>query len=580
MTLRRTRRLTLPLSLLLLGGCSYPFCADPDRVAGELASRPIDVRPAAGEVAPAPPAAAPAEPAAPGLRPVPVPPEVPGGGVPALAVPPLEKGKEAARDREIDRLFPPLPPPGDNPRPPPGPQGRPLELQDLQQLALGSSPLIKQAAAEVDAARGAVIQAGAYPNPIVGYEQDAIGEGDPPNKRATAGQVGGYVSQTIKTKGKLQLAQAAAEQDLRNAEYALRRAEFDLLAQVRGGYFAVLSAQESMRVALAFVRFTEAIYRIQVGQLKAGQVAGYEPLQFRALAVQARVTLAQARHRYVGAWKQLTAVTGVPGLPPAQLAGRIDMAVPVYRYEDVAARVLARHTDVLAARTRVERARYNLRLALVTPCPDIDVRVLVQKDYTTAPFNVMTGVQVGGPIPLWDRNRGNILRAEAELERATEEEHRVRDDLARQLADAFERYHLSRELLAPYRGTLLPDQVRVLNGLFERYLSQGTRTAEVTFIDISTAQQNLVTSVTAYLQALGERWRAAVDIAALLQTEDLFQTGREPPPTECLPPLPDFDQVLPLPCEHPCSPLPDPGPRGNVDPAWPAALPGRQSPEK
>ena len=362
----------------------------------------------------------------------------------------------------------------------------------------------------------------------------------------TPGQLGGFVDQTIKTAGKLRLARAAEEQNLRNAEYALHRARFDLMAQVRGGYFSVLATQENMRVALAFARFTEAIYRIQAGQLKAGLVGDYEPLQFRALAVQARVTLAQARHRYVSAWKQLAAAMGVPGLPPLALAGRIDMPIPVFRYEDVAARVLARHTDVLTARAALERARYNLRLAQVTPVPDIEVRVVVQKDYTGDPHNVMTGVQVGGPIPVWDRNRGNILQAEAQLARATEEEHRVRDDLARELADAFERYNYNRELLAPYRGTLLPDQVRVFNGVFGRYLSQGKAT-DVSFIDISTAQQNLAASVSGYLQALGAEWQAVVDIAALLQTEDLFQVGVEPVPTECLPPLPGFEKLLPRP---------------------------------
>ncbi len=546
MTLRPLRWVTL----LFVAGCAHPYGADLDRVAVELAARPIDVRlePVNPEPQPAPQPAPQSTPPT-GLRALPVPPEVPGGDARPIQLPPLTPETEAARNREIDRLFPPLPPPGDNPEPPPGPQGRPLELRDLQQLALVNSPLIRQAAADVEAARGALIQAGAYPNPTLGFEGDAIGQGDAPHENATAGQLGGYVSQTVKTKGKLRLARAAAEQNLAGAEYALRRAEADLLTRVRGGYFAVLSAREGMRVSLAFAGFTEAIYRIQVGQLRAGQVAGYEPLQFRALAVQARFTLAQARHRYVSAWRQLAAATGVPDMPPAEVAGRIDMPLPVYRYEDVAARVLDRHTDVLTARAALERARYELRLAQVAPFPDVDVRVLVQKDYTSTPHNVMTSVQVGGPIPVWDQNRGNIIQAEAQLARATQEERRVRDELARQMADAFERYNLNRELLAPYRGTLLPDQVRVFNGLFERYLTQGPKMTEVNFIEIAAAQQNLANAVTGYLQALGEQWRAVVDIAALLQTEDLFQVGPEPLPTECLPAVPDLGKLL-LPQAH------------------------------
>ena len=79
------------------------------------------------------------------------------------------------------------------------------------------SPLIRQAASDVDAARGAMIQAGAYPNPHLGYECDNINTG------RTAGYQGGNISQTIVTGGKLRLARAAAEVDVENAELALRR---------------------------------------------------------------------------------------------------------------------------------------------------------------------------------------------------------------------------------------------------------------------------------------------------------------------------------------------------------------------
>src|SRR6476620_3226395 len=77
------------------------------------------------------------------------------------------------------------------------PEARPqaLDLPELQRLALEYSPSLKQAAADVAAARGAAVQAGLYPNPTVGYQGDQIGSGH------TAGQQGGFVAQTFVTQG-------------------------------------------------------------------------------------------------------------------------------------------------------------------------------------------------------------------------------------------------------------------------------------------------------------------------------------------------------------------------------------------
>ena len=55
-----------------------------------------------------------------------------------------------------------------------------------------------------------------------------------------------------------------------------------------------------------------------------------------------------------------------------------------------------------------------------------------------------------------------------------------------------------------------------------------------------------------------------MDVAALLQTEDLFQTGE----SHCPAPVPDLAALAPLPCCHPCSPLPDPALKG-ADGSWP-----------
>ena len=46
---------------------------------------------------------------------------------------------------------------------------------------------------------------------------------------------------------------------------------------------------------------------------------------------------------------------------------------------------LRNHTDVLTAEVSVEKAKYNLKLQKLVPLPDVDIRLLVQKDYSTPP---------------------------------------------------------------------------------------------------------------------------------------------------------------------------------------------------
>src|SRR5205085_11206954 len=107
--------------------------------------------------------------------------------------------------------FPPMPPLRPEPEPQPGPAGLPLTLADLQELARSNSPLLRAAGADVVAARGTAIQAGALPNPTFGLQSTSPSNiGGPP--------YGFLLGQTFPTMGKKKLAEAAAIMDLENAQ--------------------------------------------------------------------------------------------------------------------------------------------------------------------------------------------------------------------------------------------------------------------------------------------------------------------------------------------------------------------------
>ena len=141
------------------------------------------------------------------------------------------------------RSLPPLPV---EPKPQPGSGGKPYTLEELQRLAAANNPTLVQAASDVQAAQGILIQAKTYPNPILSYLQDTS------NNNNIAGVQGGTIDQTIITGGKMKLGVAAAQKDLDNAVLALKRARMDLATSVRNAYFTVLVDVETLIVTRAW----------------------------------------------------------------------------------------------------------------------------------------------------------------------------------------------------------------------------------------------------------------------------------------------------------------------------------------
>jgi len=571
-----TKRLTL-LAALLLSGCLSPVRGRVDQGICRKAELPIDLEPRTEAQAALSPLESQAgnpghnsdlrlsafqveeiKPKTDMVKRLTLPPGVPASATPdiKLTPPPKTPEEEKKLKEAINRQFLQLGPIGAEVKAAPGPEGRPLTLGDLQKLALTNSPLIRQAAADVEAAKGAAQQSRLYPNPSIGFMTSS-------NSPSSDPLSGGFITGPIKAPGKIKLAFDAANVDVKNAELALSRAESDLRTTVRDNYFALLSAKENLRVYRAVVKLTDEVYQVLKEQLSGGTTSTYETMQLRVVANQTRIQLLQAHNRYLAAWKQLAASLGLPGMPLTEVAGRIDSPLPKYHYDKVLAQVLTYHTDALTAKLVVEKARSLLQLAKFTPLPDFTYTLAVQEDKSFGPAaKTFASLTFGAPLPIFDRNQGGIRQAQGALLRAMEESHRVRSALIQSLADAFERYENNRIALEMYQKEMLPNQVQAFRAtVLRHHLGEP---GVVMYTDLVNAEQSLVSLVTSYLGVLHDMWFASVDIAALLQTTDLFQTEETYP----VAPVPDLEHLFTLDCLHPCPVLTDPALRG-ADGHWP-----------
>lgn len=441
-----------------------------------------------------------------------VPSEIPGGESPLVSVP----SEEPKRADAVAKLFPELPALPAEPKPVPGPGGKPFALADLQRMAAANSPLLRQAASDVEAARGQMIQDGLYPNPTVGYSTN-------PNANNTGSATWGFFfDQVIKTGGKLKLQVAQDYVNMMSAELALKKARYALATVIRSDYYTLLVARETVRVNRALVQLTDEIFRVQADLLKGGFAGAHEPAALRSQAYIVRLAYKQSVANYVFAWKELVADMGFKQLPFTEVEGSVDRLIPSYDYDTVLAFVLANHTDILTARNSIEAARYGLKLAKVTPVPDIELQAGLFKENMVAPFQNYHQIGVSIPLPVWNRNQGGILSAASALVRAAENPHQTEIALTANLAATYANYKVNLAAIEYYRRNILPDQVQYYRGVFERRKVDPS----VAFGDLVQAQQVLVAEVTSYLGVLNTLWTSVVGVADFLQTDDLFQLAK------------------------------------------------------
>lgn len=389
----------------------------------------------------------------------------------------------------------------DAPQPLPPVDG--LTLEALQQIALANNPAISQAAARVQALRGKWLQAGLPPNPTIGYVGSEIGDD------GGAGQQGGYVGQNYITAGKLQLDRNVVAAEIARAEQQLIAIQQRVHTDVRLAYYQALLGQRRVELATEIQRVADSAADASQALYDAQEIPLAGVLQTQINQQNAAVAVRTARNARAQAWRELSAVLNTAEFAEQSLAGDIQSLPAALDWHAEQARLLASSPEVAGAMADVARARRALQRACVEPVPDISTQVSVQ--YDDASDSTIAGVQVGLPLPLWNRNQGGIRQAQAEVAEAARNVQRVEQNLSQRLAAAFRRYADAQALAETYASEILPRSQRTLD-----LVQTGYRQGETGYIELLTAQQTFSQTNLAYLEALGELWQSYALIDGLL----------------------------------------------------------------
>lgn len=389
--------------------------------------------------------------------------------------------------------------------------GEALTLDRLVALAAAQNPDLAAAWARAEMARGRLVQAGLYPNPVLSWAAS-----DLDHHHSAAGKQGPLVQQQIVTAGKLRLDQAAAREGVAAADWQALTRWYDVVTRIRLAYFELAAAHRDVAANEQDVRIAEEGLSVARRLQQAG--VGTQPDVLRALVDrdQNQIQLAVAQQRLHTAWRQLAVAVGVPALPPGEPASDLEAAAPRYEWEPVRQAVLERSSEIQDARAAVRQAEAQLRRALVENVPNLQLQA--QPYYDFIEQDAQYFFQAGAMLPIFNKNQGNILAARANLARAREEVRLAELRLTDRLAVAFQRYQAAREQVETYRERILPNAAESLR-LVRLGYERGDPKYDYT--SVLQAQRILVQARLAYVQVLGELWRGVSEIAGLLQQDQL-----------------------------------------------------------
>ncbi|MGJ7509875.1 TolC family protein [Variovorax sp. GT1P44] len=375
-----------------------------------------------------------------------------------------------------------------------------LTLDQALAFAVAKSPLLAASERELEATQGAVQQAGALRNP----ELSALLEDTNKETRTTTG----VVSFPIELGGKRAARVAAAErgQDVARAE--LSNAKAQLKSTVIAAFFAVMVAQERVRLASGSAEIALQGADVTARRVAAGKISPVDETRAQVEMANAQLELSEAKAELFNARQTLAAQWGAAAPHFTEARGDLDN-LPARASAESLQGELLQSPSLRTSRMELDRRRALVDVENSKRYSDVTLSVGAKRDNELGRTQAVVGVSV--PLPFFDRNQGNVYEATKRVEKAEEEYQYAQIRLANELSSASKQLEVSRASAQTLKTTVLPAAQRAHDAA-----TKGFEAGKFGFLDVLDAQRSLLQARVRYLGALASSYQAATTIDRIL----------------------------------------------------------------
>lgn len=368
-----------------------------------------------------------------------------------------------------------------------------LGLNEACRLAFERNWDLLAAKADVDVAQAQQIVAREFPNPVASLSVSKISAsaahgsgtvlGNGLQQRSYNSVLG--LSQLIEIGGKRASRKAVAASGLKAEEQRFADARRQLDLAVTRAYLGVLTADEEARIlgetALSLRREAEVAHF----RVKAGDISTNDRVQIEIAADRIQLEAQRALAEGTNSRVQLATLLGQRypsgGLMLTDSIPSLWQQMP--QAPSLTEAALLARPDVLAAQAAVHQADASIRLQKAQRVPDPTVSLLYEHEPPDQPHTV--GMGVSFPLPLWNRNRGNISAARALKEQAQTNADKAAAAAYAEAGTALREFESARARRDEYVDRIVPRSASVRETVTFAYQKGGA-----TLLDLLSAQRN------------------------------------------------------------------------------------------
>ncbi len=404
-----------------------------------------------------------------------------------------------------------------------------LTLGAAKRIAFQRNWDLLAAQAGVDLAVAQKIVAREFPNPTLSYSTQKISADTHPSGTTAGNGLWNRnydtifaVNQLFEIGGKRSIRQASAAAGIKAAEASFRDARRTLDLGVSKTYIAVLLADGLAKVLERSADTMRHEREIAQTRFKAGDVSESDRMQIEIAAARLELDAKAAKSNTRTTRIALEVLLGAKRITgdwhPVDTLKELALNSPVAGNEDT-------RPDLLAARSILKKSEADLQLQKAMRIPD--PTFLVQYEHQAPDQPNTVGFGLSFPLPLWNRNTGNIKAAEAARRQAEVAMEKIEGQVASEVASARVAYVEATHRWQAYQSDLASKSGKVLETVQFAYKKGGA-----SLLDLFAAQRTDNEVRTATVQAMGDRAVAAVTLAAARNASESKPKTQNATPTK------------------------------------------------